>query len=569
MEEDASLFSDQKVEISSEVSEAIRKIHEKELQAYIFVLRALRSQSVAPTWNQVLLLQTLKSILHVPDDIALRELQRATMDPSLAKIAQLNQSLPHPGLTRPNLAIVHDKQNHFHFVDVIEPNEEEEEEEFDPSVLHQPVVPQPKSKQKMKAPRTRGSTAPAKYNPPQSRDIPTLEKIQSMPDLRVDKYTLPSLNIIKNVPKERLDTLKIICLAHITQIEREFGEAGIELDDTDIRQLMETQQLERECVDFLGLESGWEDRGADERASSISSNIENDDAQNDSSNDPFPSNDADNDDDPFSDIAPPSLPFASSPQKQDASNSASLSSSHEQLPEQPDSTLTESNHPPLEDNSSKEEPDSSLQLSDTTTPSSSSLFQMPSFLNTSSEPETKDHFDESSSHDTLFEDEKINITKRQIYIKLNVRSIESSDPKIIAIRDTPPEGITASPVSEENLFVWDAILVGPSETPWEGGLFPLRLQFPDNYPEKPPSIRFQCEMFHPNVFQNGQICLDVIQKLWTPIFTVSSILISIQSLLTDPNPSSPANVTAAHLYQTDRKEYNKRVRRCAQKTLDA
>eukprot|EP00708_Paratrimastix_pyriformis_P006508 GAFH01005825.1.p2 GENE.GAFH01005825.1~~GAFH01005825.1.p2 ORF type:complete len:115 (-),score=7.21 GAFH01005825.1:91-435(-) len=113
------------------------------------------------------------------------------------------------------------------------------------------------------------------------------------------------------------------------------------------------------------------------------------------------------------------------------------------------------------------------------------------------------------------------------------------------------------------------MIVGPRDTAWEGGLFQLRITFTDRYPEQPPQIRFVTEIFHPNVFPSGHICLDVIQQMWSPIFTVNSILVSIQSLLTDPNPSSPANPQAAQLYLSDREEYNRRVRRLSQKSLEA
>ncbi|KAA8492100.1 Ubiquitin-conjugating enzyme E2 2 [Porphyridium purpureum] len=132
----------------------------------------------------------------------------------------------------------------------------------------------------------------------------------------------------------------------------------------------------------------------------------------------------------------------------------------------------------------------------------------------------------------------------------------------------PPDGCSASPLSESNLFVWGATIFGPSETPWEGGVYSLRLTFTEQYPEKPPRVRFTCEMFHPNVYSDGTLCLDIIQDKWSPIYTVNSILTSIQSLLTDPNPLSPANTEAAQMFTTSLEAYNKRVRRCAQKSLD-
>lgn len=66
-------------------------------------------------------------------------------------------------------------------------------------------------------------------------------------------------------------------------------------------------------------------------------------------------------------------------------------------------------------------------------------------------------------------------------------------------------------------------------------------------------------MFHPNIYNDGKICLDILQNQWSPIYDVAAILTSIQSLLSDPNPASPANAEASQMYERDRREYNKRV----------
>lgn len=138
-----------------------------------------------------------------------------------------------------------------------------------------------------------------------------------------------------------------------------------------------------------------------------------------------------------------------------------------------------------------------------------------------------------------------------------------------AIQADPPSGVSASPVSEDNLFTWNATIIGPDESPWEGGIYQVRLQFPDQYPEKAPRVRFITEMFHPNIFPDGTLCLDIIQDKWKPIYTVSMILTSIQSLLCDPNNDSPANVDAARMMKTDLKEYKRKVRRLAQKSVES
>lgn len=128
--------------------------------------------------------------------------------------------------------------------------------------------------------------------------------------------------------------------------------------------------------------------------------------------------------------------------------------------------------------------------------------------------------------------------------------------------------MSASPLSDDSLFVWTATVMGPADSPWEGGLYSLRLTFSEKYPEKPPRVRFLTEMFHPNVYPDGSLCLDILQDAWSPALDVNSILTSIQSLLTDPNAASPANPEAAKLYVDDLKEYNRRVRRVAAKSVE-
>ncbi|KAG7234057.1 hypothetical protein INR49_005964 [Caranx melampygus] len=89
--------------------------------------------------------------------------------------------------------------------------------------------------------------------------------------------------------------------------------------------------------------------------------------------------------------------------------------------------------------------------------------------------------------------------------------------------------------------------------------FKLLIEFSEEYPNKPPTVRFVSRMFHPNVYADGSICLDILQNRWSPTYDVSSILTSIQSLLDEPNPNSPANSQAAQLYQENKREYEKRV----------
>ncbi|MXQ99188.1 hypothetical protein E5288_WYG008316 [Bos mutus] len=140
------------------------------------------------------------------------------------------------------------------------------------------------------------------------------------------------------------------------------------------------------------------------------------------------------------------------------------------------------------------------------------------------------------------------------------------------LQEDPPAGVSGAP-SENNIMVWNAVIFGPEGTPFEDGTFKLTIEFTEEYPNKPPTVRFVSKMFHPNgkyhflieyskllyFYADGSICLDILQNRWSPTYDVSSILTSIQSLLDEPNPNSPANSQAAQLYQENKREYEKRV----------
>ncbi|KAH3675076.1 hypothetical protein WICMUC_002908 [Wickerhamomyces mucosus] len=132
------------------------------------------------------------------------------------------------------------------------------------------------------------------------------------------------------------------------------------------------------------------------------------------------------------------------------------------------------------------------------------------------------------------------------------------------IQQDPPDGVSATPQSDNVMLC--AIIIGPAETPFEDGTFRLSINFDEQYPNKPPSVKFISQMFHPNVYASGELCLDILQNRWSPTFDVASILTSIQSLLNDPNIQSPANVEAANLYKDHTSQYAKRVRETVEKS---
>lgn len=136
------------------------------------------------------------------------------------------------------------------------------------------------------------------------------------------------------------------------------------------------------------------------------------------------------------------------------------------------------------------------------------------------------------------------------------------------LQTDPPTGITGAP-AVDNIMQWSAVIFGPDDTPWEGGTFKLSLVFSEDYPNKAPQVKFITKMFHPNIYADGAICLDILQNQWSPIYDISAILTSIQSLLTDPNPNSPANSEASKLYVENKGEYNRRVKAVVEESWKA
>ncbi|XP_041013054.1 ubiquitin-conjugating enzyme E2 2-like isoform X1 [Juglans microcarpa x Juglans regia] len=119
------------------------------------------------------------------------------------------------------------------------------------------------------------------------------------------------------------------------------------------------------------------------------------------------------------------------------------------------------------------------------------------------------------------------------------------------LQQDPPAGISGAP-HDNNIMLWNAVIFGPDDTPWDGGCiastafieysmfimislspsgtFKLTLQFTEDYPNKPPIVRFVSRMFHPNIYADGSICLDILQNQWSPIYDAAAILTSIQDV---------------------------------------
>uniref|UniRef100_A0A5K3FWZ0 E2 ubiquitin-conjugating enzyme n=1 Tax=Mesocestoides corti TaxID=53468 RepID=A0A5K3FWZ0_MESCO len=128
----------------------------------------------------------------------------------------------------------------------------------------------------------------------------------------------------------------------------------------------------------------------------------------------------------------------------------------------------------------------------------------------------------------------------------------------------PPAQCSAGP-SGDDMFHWQATIMGPSDSPFDGGVFFLNIHFPTDYPFKPPKITFITKIYHPNINSDGNICLDILRNQWSPALTISKVLLSICSLLTDPNPDDPLDPNIARVYKTDRQKYDRTAKEWTRK----
>ncbi len=120
----------------------------------------------------------------------------------------------------------------------------------------------------------------------------------------------------------------------------------------------------------------------------------------------------------------------------------------------------------------------------------------------------------------------------------------------------PPSNCSAG-LTKDDIYNWNATIIGPDGTPYQGGIFYLNIFFPNDYPFKPPKVTFITKIYHPNINSNGNICLDILKDQWSPALTTSKVLLSISSLLSEPNPNDPLVPDIATLYKSDKEAFNK------------
>ncbi|OQV24632.1 Ubiquitin-conjugating enzyme E2-24 kDa [Hypsibius exemplaris] len=123
----------------------------------------------------------------------------------------------------------------------------------------------------------------------------------------------------------------------------------------------------------------------------------------------------------------------------------------------------------------------------------------------------------------------------------------------------PPPNCSAGPKGD-NLYEWVSTILGPPGSVYEGGIFFLDIHFSPDYPFKPPKVVFKTRIYHCNINSQGTICLDILKDNWSPALTISKVLLSICSLLTDCNPADPLVGSIAQQFTSNREEHDKVAR---------
>ena len=129
-------------------------------------------------------------------------------------------------------------------------------------------------------------------------------------------------------------------------------------------------------------------------------------------------------------------------------------------------------------------------------------------------------------------------------------AVKALSQEIKSLQETPVEGSVTKLINESNLFEWEVAIFGPPDTLYTGGYFKAHMKFPNDYPYSPPSVKFITKMFHPNVYHNGNVCISILhppvhdpksgerlEERWNPTQSIRTVLLSIVSLLNEPNTS--------------------------------
>jgi len=161
---------------------------------------------------------------------------------------------------------------------------------------------------------------------------------------------------------------------------------------------------------------------------------------------------------------------------------------------------------------------------------------------------------------------------------MSTQAVARLQKELKELTKNPVEGFKVELIDESSLFQWHVYIQGPPQTELEGGIFKCLMSFPEDYPNSPPKLKFLSDFWHPNVYPDGTVCISILhlpdpmneqereEETWIPIQTVESILVSVTSMLSDPNFSSPANVDASVELRKRPADYKKHIAKLVEKS---
>jgi ubiquitin-conjugating enzyme E2 D/E len=156
--------------------------------------------------------------------------------------------------------------------------------------------------------------------------------------------------------------------------------------------------------------------------------------------------------------------------------------------------------------------------------------------------------------------DSIRMENHQNYIIMALKRIKKEFKDLL--RDRPTD-FCGGPISEADMFNWQATILGPEGSPYAGGLFRLKVQFPAEYPFRPPHLQFTTRIYHPKVNESGYFILPMVNN-WEPSLNIAGLLREVHSLLVDVTDDDALNSVATHFYRTDRPNFDRTAREWTQ-----
>ncbi|KAI8586692.1 putative UBC5-E2 ubiquitin-conjugating enzyme [Geranomyces variabilis] len=149
-------------------------------------------------------------------------------------------------------------------------------------------------------------------------------------------------------------------------------------------------------------------------------------------------------------------------------------------------------------------------------------------------------------------------------------SIRRIHKEIAELAKTPVPNATVGPVDDSNPLNWAGTLEAPDSSAYKGGVFKVTIVFPTDYPFKPPVVKVPTKIYHPNIDDDGSICMGLLKtEVWKPSTKISDVLIALVDLLQNPVPEDALQTSIAQVYNADQAAFQKTAKEWVKKYAHA